>query len=89
MRSDVLPSQRGGWRVTLFAEPFNAAVASAMIFVVLVPTTTLVPISTVIGRSVFSRNVRQGMPSAVCLFLNTAGVSQDQACTVERFKKSR
>ena len=57
--------QRGGWRVALFAEPFNAAAASAMIFVVSVPTTTFVPISTVIGRSVFSRNVRQGMPSAV------------------------
>src|SRR5215216_8078190 len=65
IRSDVWPSQRGGWRNAFFAEPFSAAVAALIIFVVSVPTTTLVPISTVMGRSVFSRSVRQGMPRAV------------------------
>src|SRR6185369_5513277 len=65
MRSDVWPSQNGGCSRGFLAVPFSVAFAAAMIFAVSVPTMTFVPISTVIGRSVFSRSVRQGMPSAV------------------------
>src|ERR1041385_5243558 len=65
MRSEVWPSQSGGEARAFFAEPFRVALAAATIFAVSVPTTMFVPISTVIGRSVFSRSVRHGMPRAV------------------------
>ena len=43
----------------------SARFAAAMILFVSVPAIVFVPISTVIGRSVFSRNVMHGIPSTV------------------------
>jgi hypothetical protein len=43
------------------------------------PTTVLVPSATVMGRSVLSRRVRQGIPRTVVSSLHPAGVGQDDA----------
>src|SRR2546429_1188314 len=64
MRFAVWPSQRGGMRPAL---PFPASVsrAAATILPGSVPTSRFVPWEMVMGRSVFSRSVRQGTPRAV------------------------
>src|SRR5205807_9949641 len=61
MRSAVRPSQSGGMRrVDLLCGLSNAPFAAVMILVVSVPAIVFVPMSTVIGRSVFSRSVIHG-----------------------------
>src|SRR5207302_10313624 len=64
MRSAALPSHRGGRRARLL-RPSSILNASSFTFSGSVPATMLVPSSTVIGRSVFSRTVMHGTPSAV------------------------
>src|SRR5262249_2063370 len=63
-RSAACPSQSSGTRPGL-ARPARTSVAAATALAGSVPTSWLVPTSTVTGRSVFSRSVRQGTPSAV------------------------
>ena len=57
MRSAVRPSHKGGMRLVV-AGPIKRRRAWEVIFSGSVPTMVLVPISTVTGRSVFSRKVR-------------------------------
>src|SRR5690606_3365176 len=64
IRSAALPSQTCGRRPVLPC-PASTASAAATILAGSTPTIVFVPSSTVTGRSVFSRSVTQGMPSAV------------------------
>src|ERR1700687_615796 len=64
IRSPECPSHKGGMR-PVFHCPLTAVFSSARSRVISRPTITLVPIVTVIGRSVFSRSVMQGMPRYV------------------------
>src|SRR6188474_9842 len=66
IRSAVYPSQYSGMRsFDLSGGLSSARFAAVTIFVVSVPAIVFVPISTVIGRSVFSLSVMQGMPNTV------------------------
>jgi len=64
IRSAVRPSQNSGMRALESGKGLsNARVAAATILFVSVPAIVFVPISTVIGRSVFSRSVMHGIPA--------------------------
>src|SRR6267142_6619713 len=63
-RSAAGPSQNGGV-LPLLPSPRRTCSVAAAILEGFVPTSTFVPWEIVIGRSVFSRRVKQGTPRAV------------------------
>ena len=77
MRSAAWPSHRCGTRPRL-ARPVRISLAARRMPFGLMPPRPFVPSLTVIGRSVLSRTVRQGMPKAVVSSYIQLDVSQSQ-----------
>ena len=63
--SAAFPSQRGGIFFSVEIGWLRVSKAARFIFSEFVPTSRFVPCEIVTGRSVFSRRVRHGIPSAV------------------------